>query len=113
MEMIDIEALKKEIVERMKPLRPEKIILFGSYANGTPTEDSDIDIYIVGEENFIPKTWNERQKLYLKYSQRLRDLRKNIAIDLIVHTRQMHKKMKELNGSFYRELIQKGQVLYE
>ena len=45
--MIDIEVLKHEIVTRLKPLDPEKIILFGSYAYGTPTEDSDIDLFLV------------------------------------------------------------------
>ncbi|WNZ00204.1 nucleotidyltransferase domain-containing protein [Sulfurospirillum sp. 'SP'] len=45
--MVDIEKLKHEIVERLKPLDPDKIILFGSYAYGTPTEDSDIDLCIV------------------------------------------------------------------
>jgi len=34
--MVDIETIKSEIVERLKPLNPNKIILFGSYAYGTP-----------------------------------------------------------------------------
>jgi len=42
---MDIEQLKTEIVTRLKPLNPYKIILFGSYAYGNPTEDSDIDLY--------------------------------------------------------------------
>ena len=41
--MVDIEVLHQEIVERLKPLDPDKIILFGSYAYGTPTADSDLD----------------------------------------------------------------------
>jgi len=45
--MIDIEVLKLEIVERLKPLNPDKVILFGSYAYGTPTEESDIDLFLV------------------------------------------------------------------
>ena len=45
--MIDIEEVKKEIIERLKPLNPDKIILFGSYAYGTPNEDSDIDLFLV------------------------------------------------------------------
>ena len=45
--MVNIELLKQEIVKRLKPLSPEKIILFGSYAYGTPTEDSDLDIMII------------------------------------------------------------------
>ena len=45
--MIDIEELKPLIVERLKPLNPDKIILFGSYAYGTPNEDSDIDLFLI------------------------------------------------------------------
>ena len=45
--MVDIEKLKPLIIERLKPLNPDKIILFGSYAYGKPNEDSDIDLYIV------------------------------------------------------------------
>ncbi|SMP87795.1 Nucleotidyltransferase domain-containing protein [Epsilonproteobacteria bacterium SCGC AD-308-E02] len=53
--MVDIEALKHEIVERLKPLDLDKIILFGSYAYGTPNEDSDIDLYVVTKDDFIPQ----------------------------------------------------------
>ena len=42
--MIDIEKVKSQIVKKLMPLKPEKIILFGSYAYVTPTEDSDIDL---------------------------------------------------------------------
>ena len=48
--MVDIEKVKHEIVERLKPLNPDKIILFGSYAYGTPTENSDIDTLIFYKE---------------------------------------------------------------
>jgi len=58
--MVNIELLKQEIVKRLKPLSPEKIILFGSYAYGTPTEDSDLDIMII-EKNYNNK-WDEIKK---------------------------------------------------
>ncbi len=32
--MIKIEEIKQEIIEKLKPLEPDKIILFGSYAYG-------------------------------------------------------------------------------
>lgn len=41
--MLDI----KSLVEKLKPLNPEKIILFGSYAKGKSTAESDIDVLIV------------------------------------------------------------------
>ncbi len=44
--MVDIEKLKSEIVEWLKPLNPEKIILFGSYAYGTPTEERDVYVKV-------------------------------------------------------------------
>jgi len=67
--MINIEELKHEIVERLKPLDPEKVILFGSYAYGTPNEDSDIDLYVVTKDKFIPQNFNEKNNLYLKVSR--------------------------------------------
>ncbi len=39
-----IRRVSDEIVRRF---RPERIILFGSYAYGTPTEDSDVDLLVV------------------------------------------------------------------
>ena len=109
--MIDIEEVKKEIVEKLKPLDPDKIILFGSYAYGTPTEDSDIDLYVVTKDDFIPQSFKENNKLYLSISREIRDLRNKAAIDLIVHTKSMADRFKELNSSFSQELLTKGRVL--
>jgi predicted nucleotidyltransferase len=106
--VIDIEKVKLEIVERLKPLNPDRVILFGSYAYGIPNEDSDIDLYVVTNDDFIPKTWEEKNKLYLKVSKLLRDLRDIIAIDLIVHSKSMYTVFKETNSSFFKNDIQKG-----
>jgi len=59
--MIDIEKIKLDIVKYLLPLKPEKIILFGSYAYGTPTKDSDIDICVV-EKDYKNK-WEEKSKI--------------------------------------------------
>ena len=109
--MLDIEEIKSEIVERLKPLNPNKIILFGSYAYGIPNEDSDIDLYVVTNDDLIPCNWREKSQIYLQYSKKLRGLQKEIPIDIIVHTKQMYQKFKDLNSSFYRDSILKGQVL--
>ena len=109
--MIDIEVLKHEIIERLKPLDPDKIILFGSYAYGTPNEDSDVDLYVVTKDEFIPQSWRENNDIYLNISRKIRDLRSKSAIDLIVHTKTMSDRFRELNSSFARELFTKGSVL--
>jgi len=40
--MVKFEKIKPEIMQRLQPLNPDKVILFGSYAHGTPGEESDI-----------------------------------------------------------------------
>ncbi len=110
---IDIEKLKKEIVDRLKPLNPYKIILFGSYAYGNPTQDSDIDLYVVTSDEFMPKSWREKMMLKLQYAKALNDIRERLDIDLIVHTRKMHQKFLEYDSMFSRDITSKGQVIYE
>jgi predicted nucleotidyltransferase len=45
---MSIQEQIEEIIKRMvSNIKPEKIILFGSYAYGTPTEDSDLDLLVV------------------------------------------------------------------
>ena len=43
--MLDIEELIDKIIKLLLPLHPNKIILFGSYAYGKPTDESDIDLF--------------------------------------------------------------------
>ena len=106
--MLNIEEIKQEIVKKLKPLNPYQIILFGSYAYGTPTKDSDIDLYIVTKDDFVPQSFKENSKICLEYSNRIRDLQKIIPIDIITHTKKMHEKFLELNSSFSREITQRG-----
>ena len=61
--MLDIEELKPLIVERLKSLQPSKIILFGSYAYGTPTDDSDIDLFLLKDDLDIKEMRNYKLEL--------------------------------------------------
>ena len=101
------------IVEKLKSTHPEKIILFGSYAYGEPNEESDIDILVVTTEEKIPKNFSEKSQVYLRVSKSIAEIKKEIPIDLIVHTKKMHEKFIELDSIFSQELLQKGRILYE
>ena len=48
--MVDIFRIEKEIVEVLKPLDPDKIVLFGSFAKGSADEGSDIDLLLVKKQ---------------------------------------------------------------
>lgn len=110
--MVDIEKLKLQIVENLRFLDINSIILFGSYANGKPHEDSDIDLYIVTNDDFIPKNFKEKMQLKLKVASVLKEFQKIIPIDIITHTKKMHDEFVKTNSSFSREILNNGLKLY-
>jgi len=105
------ESLRNEIIEFLRPLNPEKVILFGSYAYGIPNPDSDIDLYVVTNENFIPETYEENLQIKKRVYLALSKFRKKYASDIIVHTIPVHQKFIELGSSFSKEIMQKGIIL--
>ncbi len=109
--MINIEKIKSDIVKKLKPLNPYKIILFGSYAYGNPTKDSDIDLYIVTNDEFMPQTWKQKSEIQQKVLRTIRDIMKKYPIDLIIHTKSMHKKFIEMDSMFSRKILNEGIVL--
>jgi len=108
---MDIEEIKKEIMEAFKELELEKVILFGSHAYGHVTKDSDIDLYVVTKDNYLPQSYKEKRALVWKVSQVILEIRKKYAIDLLVHTKKMHEKFVELQSSFSKDILEKGKVL--
>lgn len=105
------EIVKNEIIDFLRPIDPEKVILFGSYAYGIPDADSDIDLYIVTKETIIPETFEENLQIKKRVYQALDKFRKKYASDIIVHTMPVHEKFIELGSSFSKEIMQKGIIL--
>jgi predicted nucleotidyltransferase len=101
------------IVEMLKQTEPDKIILFGSYAYGEPSDGSDLDILVVTNDDFVPASFTEKSLIYLRISHAISELKREFPIDLIVHTRLMHKRFIENNSLFAQELLKRGKVLYE
>ncbi len=89
------------------------MILFGRYAWGHPTEDSDIDLYIVTKDDFLPQSYEERRERVRRVSRALWDLRLRVPMDLIVHTWLMSERFFQNGGSLAREIQERGIVWYE
>jgi len=102
------QELKNAIVARLLPLKPQKIVLFGSYAYGEPNKNSDIDLYVVTADEFIPRNWREKSAIFLKTIKALDDIQKEIPIDLIAHTKPMYEKFVELDGMLSRKILREG-----
>jgi predicted nucleotidyltransferase len=109
--MLDIEKLKLEIIEKLKPLNPYQVILFGSYAYGVPHKNSDIDLYVVTNDEFMPQTWKEKSQIHQRVSKAIRDIAKKYPTDLITHTKAMHKKFVEMDSMFSRKILNEGVVI--
>ncbi len=104
-EMINIEQIKKDIVKALKTLEPEKIILFGSYAYGNPTKDSDLDICVVEKE--YKSRWDEEHKIRKLLSQI--KMGKDI---LVPYLEEFEFYKKEIN-SVYNDIDIKGELLWQ
>lgn len=103
-----LDELKTRIREALEPANPETVILFGSYAWGDPTGDSDIDLYVVTRDDFVPSSWRQKRDIVRSISNRILDLRTRYPIDLIVQTRPMHDEFVERKSSFAHETMSRG-----
>lgn len=108
---MDKKYLEKQILRSLQPLNLEKVILFGSYARNTMREDSDVDLYIVSKEDFTPATFAENMQHHKKYTRALKELKKILPMDILVHTRPMNRMFEESKSAFAREILEHGERL--
>ena len=105
--MINIEELKPLIIERLKPLNPDKIILFGSYAYGTPNEDSDIDLFLLKDDLTIEETRYYQREA----SKRVLDLQMKYKTNGIDILSAPTKYIQQREDYFYKiDILQNGKV---
>jgi predicted nucleotidyltransferase len=96
-----IQAFSQQIAEKFQP---ERIILFGSYAYGKPTEDSDVDLLVIlpFEELPVQKAIAIRQQIKAPF-----------PLDLIARTPEQIQQRLEMGDFFIQDIMKNGRVLYE
>lgn len=99
--------LLKEVVRRLvECLHPEKIILFGSHAYGSPTEASDIYLMVVLPESDQPR-YRRAQEAYGS----LWGL--TAPVEILVLTRKELEEMALVPASLGYQVLHRGKVIYE
>ena len=94
----------KEITDKIvKEYKPEKIILFGSWAWGKPGPDSDMDLFVVKNTDNTRKTAMEIDGSIFP---------RPFPIDLIVYTPAQLEKRKNMKDFFIRDILTQGRILY-
>lgn len=102
--MVSLQEIDSCTRQIARQFRPEKIILFGSYAYGNPTPDSDIDFLVILPHtgSAVAQAAGIRLQLNVKF-----------PIDLIVRSPRKIEERLEMNDFFIREIMDKGRILYE
>jgi uncharacterized protein len=101
-----IDEIVRIIVNECKP---EKIILFGSYASGSANEDSDLDLAIVKSTD-LPRHKRGRE---IRSAIRSGGKRWPFPMDIVVYTPTEMEQSKNDPYSLIHELLNTGKVLYE
>ncbi len=99
--MAQIEELGRRIAEEFQP---QRIVLFGSYARGQATPDSDVDLLIITPIEKRPA--DKAVQIMLK-------VRPAFPVDLIVRTPEKVRERLAIDDGFMREILEQGITLYE
>jgi uncharacterized protein len=98
--MRHIHAASRRIAQRFNP---QRITLFGSYAYGSPSEDSDVDFLILLRGRHV-----HDRALEIRQT-----IRFDFPVDLIVRSPAEYERRIEWGDFFLREIQEKGKILYE
>jgi uncharacterized protein len=105
MEELTTDLLDRITQNLVSSLKPEQIILFGSYAYGEPNEDSDVDLLVIVPQSDEPRYRRARQAY-----KALRGF--GIATDVIVMTKEEVKRKMNVRSSLVYRAIHDGRILY-
>jgi len=97
-------AIQSVVDQIVFHFQPQKILLFGSYANGTPRPESDVDLLVIMDTQLS----NAEQA-----SRICRKIQYRFGLDLIVCSPDILAQRLELGDSFLKEITRDGIILYE
>lgn len=106
---MDTENILSEITTILKQYGIEKIILFGSYAYGTPNQYSDIDLLVIKN---LSENETRDFRIKLKKALWISLGKYNYSFDILVDNEQRIQKRIEMGDLFYKEIYSKGKTIY-
>jgi uncharacterized protein len=102
--MVAFNQIKKFGRQIGEQFKAERVILFGSYARGNSTTDSDVDLLVIGP--FKGRSVDKSVEIRMK-------LRPKFPVDILIRTPKKVRERIKMGDDFMREILEKGKVLYE
>jgi predicted nucleotidyltransferase len=109
--LLPAEVISK-IVQCLMGLNVYKVILFGSYARGTATEDSDIDLVVILNTEEFAKSIDERLDRRRPVSSSVLEINRLYPMDVIVYSKGEYDYLKNNGDFFVQEIEETGVKLY-
>ena len=97
----EIQNIVNQIVKNYKP---EKIILFGSFAYGKPKPSSDVDFLIIK---------NTKKKKVERIKDVLMQIKSNLPVEPLIYNPKEVQNRLSLGDFFFQDIVNKGKVVYE
>ena len=97
-----IRRVVQQIIDRY---HPQRVVLFGSYAHGRPSQDSDVDLLVVmkSKKGPVDRAIEVSKSLYFY----------PFPMDILVRTPQeIHRRLR-IGDAFFEDILSHGKVLYE
>lgn len=102
--MVAMSRIKELAEQIVKQFEPERIVLFGSYAHGTPGPDSDVDLLVI---------MDFQGKSFWKSLEIANVVNPSFPVDLLARRPEDTERRYTLGDPLIREALDHGQVLYE
>ena len=102
----NMEVISRIVRKIKNEYQPEKILLFGSYAWGNPTRDSDIDLFIIKQTDEKPRDRRIKVREILDEENAL------FALEPLVYTPDEIENRLKLGDDFIKKIINKGVVVH-
>src|SRR2546428_694304 len=103
--MISRQKIRRYCDAIAREFKPKKLILFGSYAYGSPTEDSDVDVLVI-----MPRARVRGRRPSLESR---RGISAGFPVDVLVREPRDITKRLRWRDSFIGEIIEKGRGMYD
>lgn len=106
--MLDAEAIQSAVKRMVAAASgPSRVILFGSYARGTASEGSDLDLMVVEHE------LTDKAGEYLRLREALGRVAPGIGVDLLLYPLAEFERRSQVPGTILFEARMEGKVLHD